>query len=204
MKEIFPMKKSVKFIQGCCCVLGVLLLTTLYPLTTAWADPLHDAVKSGDLQKVKRLIEKGAEVNVKDKYGRTPLFFTLSPEIIELLIKKGTDVNAKDNLGGTPLHRALNKAAQSKKYEKAKLLIEKGANVNAKDRFGRTPLFELIAPLFFSPVEEKGDKEMVQLLIQKGANVNVKSLEENTPLSLAIGRGHKDIAGLLRKHGAKE
>ncbi len=43
------------------------------PLTAAMAAPLHDAIKAGDLEKVKDLVSKGADVNAKNADGLRPL-----------------------------------------------------------------------------------------------------------------------------------
>ena len=58
------------------------------------------------------LISKGADIEARDKNGRTPLFEACSSirskkQICELLLSKGADVNARDNQGLTPLHQAL-------------------------------------------------------------------------------------------------
>jgi len=41
-------------------------------------------------------------------------------------------------------------------------------------------------------------------LIDKGADVNAKDRNGNTPLKIAIINKHKDVAELLRRHGAKK
>jgi ankyrin repeat protein len=53
-----------------------LLLTTIAAVvlaTTAFADPIHDAAKNGDLAGVQAELDKGVDVNARDKYGWTPL-----------------------------------------------------------------------------------------------------------------------------------
>ena len=60
---------------------------------------LHAAAKSGDTAEVQRLIDKGANVNAKKEYGRTPLHYTAleknAVEVAKLLIDNGAEVNAK-------------------------------------------------------------------------------------------------------------
>ena len=47
--------------------------------TTAFADPIHDAVNRGDLAGVQAELDKGANVNAKLDSGWTPLFESLHP-----------------------------------------------------------------------------------------------------------------------------
>ena len=56
------------------------------------------------------LIERGADVSTKDKYGLTPLHLASREEQLEvarMLIEGGADVSAQDKDGRTPLHLAL-------------------------------------------------------------------------------------------------
>ncbi len=60
----------------------------------------------GRLKTVDFLIENGADVNVKDNNGETPLMAASAfsnCRVIKLLIEKGADVNAKDNGGWSAL-----------------------------------------------------------------------------------------------------
>jgi len=120
-----------------------LLLTTIavtsLVASTSFADPIHDATKAGDIAGVQAELDKGVDVNKKDKAEMTPLHPAAAnghKEIAELLIAAGADVNAKDRWGMTPLHWAARKGHK----EVAELLITKGAVLNAKANDGTTPL----------------------------------------------------------------
>ena len=91
--------------------------------------------------------------------------------------------------------------AETGKIEAFKQQLAAGANVNAKDEYGDTPLHN--AALM-------GHKEIVEILINANADVNAKNNANNqTPLDNAqmnarLGhQSNKEIANLLRKHGAK-
>jgi ankyrin repeat protein len=89
---------------------------------------------------VRKLIEKGAEVNAATSdYGLTPLSFAIGEnrnDIVQFLIEKGANVNHRDMEGYTPLHLAALRG-----YENiVTFLLSKGANVNAKSKAGETPL----------------------------------------------------------------
>jgi len=70
---------------------------------------LLEASLKGQLEEVKLLIEVGADVNVKDEFGYTPLMEASTNdqiEVIKLLIESGADVNAKNKFKNTALARA--------------------------------------------------------------------------------------------------
>ena len=82
---------------------------------------------------VKLLLAHGADVNTRDKDGKSALMkVCMLPkkdeevEMVKLFLDRGADVNAKDNMGNT----ALTMASMLDHLEVAKLLLAKGADVN--------------------------------------------------------------------------
>ncbi len=120
-------------------LLTTIALTSLLT-TTAFADPIHDDARSGNLAGVQAELDKGVNVNAKeDGFGTTPLQFAAGyghKAIAELLIAKGANVKAKNNNGFTALHLAASEGHK----EVVELLIANGADVNAKDEAGETPM----------------------------------------------------------------
>ena len=115
----------------------ITIIVAVVLVGTAFANPIHDATKAGDLAGVQAELDKGVDVNKKDKAEMTPLHPAAAndhKEIAELLIAAGADVNAKG--GMTPLHWEARKGHK----EVAELLITKGAVLNAKANDGSTPL----------------------------------------------------------------
>ncbi|MFA5725473.1 MAG: ankyrin repeat domain-containing protein [Candidatus Omnitrophota bacterium] len=155
------------------------------------------------------LIAKGADINAKDCDGRTRLHLAVIGDTIEndilpvkedaaLLIAKGADVNARDKNQWTPLHLAVFFA----RNKDAALLIAKGADINAKDQFGEMPLHIAVRDTI-NNIRQNKVVEIVELLIAKGADINAKDELGNTPLQYAESNNLKDVAGLLKKHGAR-
>ena len=89
------------------------------------------AVRTDDLNRVIKLLAKGADVNTKGLADTTPLMFaTMSgyEQTVKVLLAAGADVNAQ-NVEGTT---AIMFAAMKTNVEIVKALIAAGADVNAK------------------------------------------------------------------------
>jgi uncharacterized protein len=119
-----------------------------------------DATKQNNLEKVRTLLGKGADINSKDQYGQTALMNaaqTGQAELVRLLIEKGADLNirAKYNLS------ALMLSLIAGHPEVARLLIEAGADVNLRSHRNFYSALHL--------AENAGYREIVLLLKQKGA-----------------------------------
>ncbi len=151
------------------------------------AKSLHEAAAAGDIERVKKLVAEGADVNAKDEKGSTPLHFAASEgheEIVRFLLAHDADVNASGYGGGTPLLAAIFRD----NVDMVRLLIDKGANCNVYDQRGNTPLVYAITAM-----GEK-DKEIVELLIDGGADINLEDKEGGrTPLYWAAFHGTKRV-----------
>ena len=153
---------------------------------------LHYAAMTGDLDRVKLLLEKGADVNLADKYDRTPLHFAASSDNLELvkyLVEQGADVNAKDNEESSVLHEA----AFSRNLELVKYLVEQGADINAKDDEGSSILHR---------AAHSGSLELVQWLIQQGFDVNTKRNDGHSILHEAVFSRNLELVQWLVEQGA--
>ncbi|ELT88757.1 hypothetical protein CAPTEDRAFT_70103, partial [Capitella teleta] len=108
--------------------------------------PLHSACNLENVEMVKMLLVMGAEIDKRDKQGRTALQTALAvshpsseltlKRIVEILVAKGANVNVKADRGDTPLHMAADREYLSI----AEHLIEQGADPNAVNDEGNTPL----------------------------------------------------------------
>lgn len=133
---------------------------------SAFCEPeLFDTIKEGDADDVKAKIKEGADVNAKDKHGRTPLHKAAAKgdkEIVETLIEYGADVNAKDAKNETPLHAA----AWNGNEIIAQTLLANKADPKAKNVNGKTA--EDISKILIErelneiPREAKENKEEVE------------------------------------------
>ena len=148
------------------------------------------AVRYGHTEIVNLLINRGMDVNVKDK-GRTALGIASMwghTEVVKLLIKSGADVNMKDKRGITPLMLASEKG----RNEIVVILLKNGADVNISCKYEWTALM----------YASKGKIEAVNILIKNGTNVNTKTKYGHTPLMVSVQNNNIHIAELLIKSGA--
>ncbi len=90
-------------------------------------DQLYEAVRKGDAAAVTSLLDKGADVNAKFRYGATALFKAAERgnlEVAKVLIDRGADVKVKDTFYGAT---AMTWALDGKHVPVIRLLLEKGA-----------------------------------------------------------------------------
>ena len=95
--------------------------------------------------KVLRLLELGADIDVRNYKGKTALHYAAKAgflKVINLLIEKGATIDALDNSGETALFEAIRSTIKDGEKQRAAIeaLLVKGANPNLKNGKGQTPL----------------------------------------------------------------
>jgi ankyrin repeat protein len=127
------------------------------------ATPLMAAVLYGDAPLVKTLLDRGANPNVSNDAGATPLMWALTDlDKTRLLVEHGADVSARSDDGRLPLIVAAgirgNRAVVA-------LLLDRHANPSAQGP-------GLIGPLTaITEAAKQGDEAIIRLLIERGSDV---------------------------------
>lgn len=155
------------------------------------------------------LLEKGADVNSSNMYGRTALSkssWNGFEDIVRLLVSHpDIKIDQVDSQGRTALHVAVwgelgvrKKDTDVDKYLRnsdsvdcAKLLLDHGANPNHPDKYMVTPLGTACGT---------GSYNCIDLLVSYGADVNFRDNEGAPPLHRCFYRGYVECLKRLIKH----
>ncbi len=175
----------------------LLLLISLLAPTFSSAQTDNDilywkAVQANNIQQADSLISIGADLNIRNKDGWTPLFVAACygfNEMAELLIKNGADIHARSNDSKTPLFVAV----ENKQIAVAKGLLNAGAETEAptdaqKVNCGEYEVWTRKKDFNYYPLHVAvfcDDLEMVRLLLEYGANVNALTNKKWTPIMIA-------------------
>lgn len=178
-----------------------LIIFFVYPVFTVAQTPytppgeldfsLLLAVHASDLDQTKELIDQGADINVSDYYGSTPLILAATggdDDIALFLIENGANVNAADVYGMT----ALAYAVFFNNQKIVSFLIPEVDDVDQQDNQGYTPLMFAAQTKNISMAED---------LITRGANINHKNRSGLTPLMYAAAFGNFYMTDLLLFYG---
>ena len=154
---------------------------------------LHFAGRKGFLEILEILIQSGANLEITDNDGFTPLWstaFVNKEEAIEFLLKKGANINHLDKNG----NNIIAPAAANGSNHVIRLLVGRGVNPGNKNKFQRTALFDAI---------EHNKRDTVRLLISYKVDVNGRTTSGKSPLDAARQAGFSDIVRILEEAGAK-
>ena len=148
-------------------------------------DQLYEAVRKGDAAAVTALLDKGADVNAKFRYGTTALFKAAergNAEVTKVLLARGAEVNLKDTFYGAT---AMSWALQNDHLDVVRLLLEKGAE--GADDVLMTGL-------------QQNKEEIVKMALDSG---KLKPEDLTAPLAFAMNANMTSYTELLKKAGAK-
>ncbi len=180
------------------------------------------AVRRDDAERVKRLLDGGADANAVNGKGRTALGRAVqrgNKEVVELLLAHGARVGRES---GRLSEAEL--AVVTGHREILERFLDEGVDVHEKNPYGQTLLHlaavdgrvEIIRMLLARGVDPNvrddsgatplfhaagmGWADAVQVLLEAGADADAPEAHGNTPLKVAAAEEHIDVVLLLRKH----
>ncbi len=161
--------------------------------STAFAEPLVDAVRSGDINAVREALDLGADVNATTADGATALMWAVhsdQQELVELLLATGADVGITNRYGVGP----ASLAAENGNGQMLERLLEAGVDANQALPGGETLLMT---------AARTGDPQAVRTLLAHGADANWReSSRGQTALMWAADNNNAVAIQLLAEHGA--
>ena len=192
-------------------------------------DDFFKACEEGNLDKVKKFIKKGYDVNETSErsfLSITPLMYAAGEgrfDVVKYLIDHGADVNKKDYEERTAIHYASERGS----LKVVEALLSNGAEIDVEDENRCTPLtlaaekrhidislylinrgadvnkkdFRMMrTALHYASVWD--DLKVVETLLSKGAEIDVEDEYRCTPLMLAAEYRHIDTSLYLINRGA--
>ena len=190
------------------------------------------AARTGDTEKVKQLLSKGADINAPEpESGDTPLLAAIDKgqwATAEYLLKQRPDLSLEDKNGNSPLYLAVSRGDSA--LAMVNLLLEAGALVDlgpkTGDNAGATPLHIACAtgangclesllrygasatkqiPSGATPLHTAaigGDQRTIELLCKAGGSVTALNEDKRTPLHNCGITGNAKAAVALIQQGA--
>lgn len=188
---------------------------------------LDVAAASGDKEVLRLLLDHGADVNGKDRYGWSALAHALTAgqwETFQILIKSGADPHLPSK-NGIPL---LISAVRGGNIEAVRFFLKRKFDVNERDEDKQTALMNSegvddvsIAELLIKHgadinaqdkwgmtalihVTDQKSRGLVEFFIKHRANLNIKDKAGHTALFYAKYHNEPEIAELISKAGGKQ
>lgn len=155
---------------------------------------LHLAVEYKRPRILLFLLDRGADMNLSNKQGWTPLQLaakTDNCEALTLLLDRGAQVESRPQSGPTALHLA----ASARNWIAFDLLLMGGADINAWNMKGESLLHQQARKSISISIAAK--------LLDQGANIEARTSQGYTPLQCAAMTGNKEMFIFLLERGAK-
>ena len=167
---------------------------TVTAMNSTWT-PLHYTAITGDAHMTQMVLDVDPSVHaivLRLKGGNrvAPLWLAAAKghaDVVAVLARTKADVECANDTGMLPLAVAANQGHEAV----VKVLLTAAADVNATDRVSnQTPIMLASA---------RGCGAVVRVLLRAKADVNCTDFADRTALDLAVERGHKHVAALLRR-----
>src|SRR6056297_1774117 len=158
----------------------------------SFQSPLTTCINSKAPKTAQYLLEMGADPNVPNDNGQTPLYLaidkSMGTEVFKALLGAGADPNT-----GSPYYTPLEMAIKKRDIELAQILLDAGADIYYVDTDGDT--------LFHTAASINSNKN-VDFLLSKGLDINARNNDGETPLHIAAEKGYDSVVEQMINNGA--
>lgn len=148
---------------------------------------IHNATMMNvDSSILAKLIENGADVNVRNKEGVTPLEIAVQKQdvkTVKLLTANGADIHTKDTNGNSPLSLSMN--ASTEMFE----AVINESNATTQDSEGNTPLHTAL--LVDAPFSK------ISYIISLTSDINIRNRDGNSALYIAAQKNLQKVGEML-------
>ena len=168
-----------------------------FDVDAPWRFPvprLHVATTFGRVDMARRLLERGADPNLRGRGDDTALAGAARgghTELVEVLLESGANPDLSDVQGNTPLSWAVERGHA----ETVRMFLEHGVGTDSVDPDGGRNLLHLAALGGHLPV--------VEAFVDNGFEVSARDDSGNSPLQYAARYGHLRVSDLLLAAGAQ-
>ncbi|KAL9607926.1 MAG: hypothetical protein Q9167_007206 [Letrouitia subvulpina] len=149
------------------------------------------AAKRGDDEALQILLDCGADPNIPDIHGNTPLHHVRNIDCCNILLRYGANASATNSYGHTTLHTICRGDGQ---FLLLRRLIDAGVDLNIQDHRGET--------VAMTAVWNK-HQDCAQYLLKNGADLEVANISGDRLIHLAIMVNFHPILELLLDRGAR-
>lgn len=159
---------------------------------------LHTAINRDDREAVNDLIYRGANLNLPDSEGRTPLYLAILRgrlDIAKLLIRAGANLD-ENPLLELVMNKARNESLSGEEYlEIAEILLDRNPALVKQFESNGATLLHLATRL--------KDLKLANRLLNEGLDINAEDMFGETPLSYAILYHRSEMTEFLLNEGAR-
>jgi len=169
---------------------------------------LHFAIDNDDARRSKSvkkdtstlevLLSAGADANVMDSTGASPLYLACErgkTEFVKLLLRRGASPST-----GTADKYPIHAACRGHHFDSVKQLLEYNADLTVRDDYGKTALHHALKSASCQ-FDDESDV-LVRLLLDKGADMDAVSYDGETPFYFACSNGLTSAVARMLEYGA--
>lgn len=154
-------------------------------------------------QTLKLLIDAGADINLSNKIGFTPLHYAAKKSDIasvKILVDSRADVNARTTQAVTPLMYATCRKPKNGQFQMMEYLIRHGAEIDLIDNNWQNAMH------YFATCEKDNeilDERVVELLLSQGNDLNTRDQSGygQTPYDIAVKANSIKLIECFKKYG---